>query len=54
MRRIAQALLRRDLDDFWSGAGVEDGIGRASLAWMLKYDLLRAVRDDCTMEDFHR
>jgi glycosyltransferase involved in cell wall biosynthesis len=37
-----------DLDAFWSEAGVEHGVGRASLAWMLKYDLLRAVRDDRT------
>ncbi len=35
-----------DLDEFWSAAGIEHGIGRASIAWMLKYDLLRAPRDD--------
>ena len=44
----------RDLDEFWSGASVEHGIGRASLAWMLKYDLLRAVCDGHTDEGRHR
>ena len=52
---IAQAPCSvRDLDEFWSGAGVEHGIGRASLAWMLKYDLLRAVWDGHTDEGRHR
>ncbi len=32
-----------DLDRFWSQSGVEQGLGRATLAWMLKYDLLRAT-----------
>jgi hypothetical protein len=31
-----------DLDRFWCEAGVADDIGRATVAWMLKYDLLRA------------
>ncbi|MGP0064237.1 MAG: glycosyltransferase family 4 protein [Isosphaeraceae bacterium] len=50
--RLLHAALARtpcsveDLDDLWSAAGVEYSIGRASLAWMLKYDLLRAVSDD--------
>jgi hypothetical protein len=35
-----------DLDRFWSKAGIEHGLGRATLAWMLKYDLFRAVWDD--------
>jgi hypothetical protein len=30
-----------DLDRVWSGAGVPFGLGRSTLAWMLKYDLLR-------------
>jgi hypothetical protein len=30
-----------DLDRFWCKAGVAHDIGRAILAWMLKYDLLR-------------
>ncbi len=34
-----------DLDAFWSAAGVERGIGRATIAWMLKYDLLRVDGD---------
>jgi len=32
-----------DLDRYWSQHGVEHGVGRSSVAWMLKYDLLRAV-----------
>lgn len=35
-----------DLDNFWSAAGVDRGIGRATVAWMLKYDLLRVDRDE--------
>jgi hypothetical protein len=31
-----------DLDRLWSRSGVAHDIGRATLAWMLKYDLLRA------------
>ena len=30
-----------DLDGFWSQSGVDRGVGRATIAWMLKYDLLR-------------
>jgi len=39
-----------DLDLFWSRAGIEYGIGRATLAWMLKYDLLQAVWDERSEE----
>jgi hypothetical protein len=35
-----------DLDRFWSRSGVEHSLGRATLAWLLKYDLLRAVAHD--------
>ncbi len=35
-----------DLDGYWSGARVERSLGRSTLAWMLKYDLLRAVPSD--------
>lgn len=35
-----------DLDGFWSTSGVDRGIGRATVAWMLKYDLLRIHRDE--------
>ncbi len=35
-----------DLDRYWFQSGVERGVGRATLAWMLKYDLLRAVFDN--------
>jgi glycosyltransferase involved in cell wall biosynthesis len=56
-RRVADAALLRaalaaapcsvdDLDRFWSRSGIEPGRGRATLAWMLKYDLLRAVGND--------
>lgn len=31
------------LDAIWSGSGVEFSIGRATLAWLLKYNLLRWV-----------
>jgi hypothetical protein len=31
-----------DLDRFWCKAAVAHDIGRATVAWMLKYDLLRA------------
>ncbi|MHB1559922.1 MAG: glycosyltransferase family 4 protein [Isosphaeraceae bacterium] len=34
-----------DVDGFWSTAGVEHGVGRATVAWMLKYDLIRVDRD---------
>lgn len=30
-----------DLDRFWSTSGVDRGVGRATLAWMLKYDMVR-------------
>ena len=43
-----------DLDAFWSGAGIDHGIGRASLAWMIKYDLLRALKDDRPEGGFQR
>ena len=56
-RRVADAALLRaalaeapcsvdDLDRFWSRSGVEPSLGRATLAWLLKYDLLRAVGHD--------
>jgi D-inositol-3-phosphate glycosyltransferase len=35
-----------DLDRYWNQHGVERGLGRSSVAWMLKYDLIRAVFDD--------
>jgi hypothetical protein len=35
-----------DLDRQMAEAGVGRGVGRASIAWLLKYDLLRVVRDD--------
>jgi glycosyltransferase involved in cell wall biosynthesis len=35
-----------DLDRYWNQHGVERGLGRSSVAWMLKYGLLRAVFDD--------
>ena len=31
-----------DLDRYWNQHGVERGLGRSSVAWMLKYDLVRA------------
>ncbi len=37
-----------ELDRLWAVAGVEPEIGRSTLAWMLKYDLLRAVYDDAS------
>jgi glycosyltransferase involved in cell wall biosynthesis len=43
--RAALALAPGSIDDFdrfWSRSGIERGAGRATLAWMLKYDLLRA------------
>ncbi len=46
--RAALALLPcsvGDLDRFWSLSGVERGVGRATLAWMLKYDLVRGSQD---------
>jgi hypothetical protein len=30
-----------DLDHLLAAAGIEPGLGRATIAWMLKYDLLR-------------
>jgi hypothetical protein len=35
-----------DLDRFWTRTGVERCVGRATLAWLLKYDLLRAAAHD--------
>jgi hypothetical protein len=46
--RAAFALLPcsvEDLDRFWSTSGVDRGVGRATFAWMLKYDLVRGSRD---------
>ena len=54
-RRVSDASLLRaalgaapcsvaTLDALWSASGVAFGIGRATLAWMLKYDLLRITR----------
>jgi len=43
--RAALALAPGSIDDFdrlWSRSGIERAVGRATLAWMLKYDLLRA------------
>jgi starch synthase len=31
-----------DFDQYWFQSGVEKGLGRSTVAWMLKYDLLRA------------
>ena len=42
--RAAFALLPcsvEDLDRFWSQSGIDRGVGRATLAWLLKYDLVR-------------
>ncbi len=30
-----------DLDRFWSRSNVDHGTGRATLAWMIKYDIVR-------------
>jgi hypothetical protein len=30
-----------DFDRFWSDSGIDRGLGRSTIAWMLKYDLLR-------------
>jgi hypothetical protein len=38
----AAGCLIEELDALLRGAGIEHGKGRATLAWMLKYDLLRA------------
>ena len=35
-----------DLDRYWNQHGVERSLGRSSVAWMLKYDLLRAVLEN--------
>jgi glycosyltransferase involved in cell wall biosynthesis len=43
-----------ELDDFWARSAIEHGIGRATLAWMLKYDLLRAAADDRPAGGLHR
>jgi glycosyltransferase involved in cell wall biosynthesis len=46
--RAAFALLPcsvEDLDRFWSTSGVDRGVGRATFAWMLKYDLVRGSHD---------
>jgi hypothetical protein len=32
-----------DLDHLFAAAGIEPGVGRATIAWMLKYDLLRVA-----------
>jgi hypothetical protein len=37
-----------DLDRLLADAGVEHGVGRATIAWMLKYDLLRVDGEDRT------
>ena len=34
-----------DIDRLMAEAGVDPGVGRATIAWMLKYDLLRAAPD---------
>jgi glycosyltransferase involved in cell wall biosynthesis len=58
-RRVADAGLIRtalalapasidDFDAFWLRSEIERGLGRSTLAWMLKYDLLRASDDDRT------
>ncbi len=63
-RRVSDAALLRDalaqapcsvedLDLFWSTAGVDHGVGRATLAWMLKYDLLRTAWDDRPQRGLH-
>ncbi|MFI5259427.1 MAG: glycosyltransferase family 4 protein [Candidatus Limnocylindrales bacterium] len=43
-----------DLDRFWSRSGIVRGGGRATLAWMLKYDLLRASYNDRPEGELHR
>jgi len=35
-----------DFDRFWSRSGIDHRVGRATLAWMLKYDLVRASYDN--------
>jgi glycosyltransferase involved in cell wall biosynthesis len=35
-----------DIDHLLAVAGVDHGVGRATIAWMLKYDLLRVTEDD--------
>jgi glycosyltransferase involved in cell wall biosynthesis len=39
-----------DLDRFWFRSGVEKGLGRSTVAWFLKYDLLRAEIADRPLE----
>ena len=47
--RLLKAAIERvpctvaDLDRFLAESGVEHGVGRATIAWMLKYDLLRVA-----------
>jgi hypothetical protein len=52
--RLLRAAIERvpctvaDLDRFLAESGVEHGVGRATIAWMLKYDLLRVDGADRT------
>ncbi len=39
-----------DIDRYWFQCGVEKGLGRSTVAWMLKYDLLRANLGDRPVE----
>ena len=39
-----------DFDRYWLRCGVEKGLGRSTLAWMLKYDLVRADFGDRPVE----
>ncbi len=39
-----------DFDRYWFQCGVEKGLGRSTVAWMLKYDLLRADFGDRPVE----
>jgi glycosyltransferase involved in cell wall biosynthesis len=41
-----------DFDRFWAEAGIERCAGRATIAWMLKYDLLRAANDNRPAGEF--
>jgi hypothetical protein len=39
-----------EIDGLMAAAGVERGVGRATIAWMLKYDLLRIAGETVPME----
>jgi glycosyltransferase involved in cell wall biosynthesis len=35
-----------DIDHFWQRSGTDSGVGRATVAWLLKYDLVTIARPD--------